>query len=403
MTVLIHVDPDDPSFLEDNIFMLNCILSMINSLWKSERVPPTLKQSILRPIIKKTDADPTNPANYRPISLLNTIMKVYEASIKKRLTSRLETLQKLSPVQAAYRTNRSTCDHLLVIQELFLEYRFKPGAQKRPLYFCFMDLRQAFDTIFRDLLFRKVYNCGIKGKMLRVISDLYNRNTARVQIENFLSPPFTINRGVMQGSKLGPVLFNIFINDLLNDLHNSSLGATIGIHIISTLGFADDIVLIADDPYKLQELINICDKWSATNKMSFNLIKCNVMVFNCKSDNLHFHFRNKPLKIVDSYKYLGVVLSSAARQNTLFKDHFEKILEKAHIRLNCIKHFGFHKDGLRPQTAIRLYKVLVRPLLEYGAQVLSYRRYFLNSKKQPLDLTHRLTIGEPLIIFRPKL
>ena len=52
MTVLIHVDPDDPSYLVDNIFIRECILSMINSLWESERVPPTLKQSILRPIIK---------------------------------------------------------------------------------------------------------------------------------------------------------------------------------------------------------------------------------------------------------------------------------------------------------------------------------------------------------------
>ena len=289
-------------------------------------------------------------------------------------------------MQAAYRMNRSTHDHLLVIHELFLEYRFKPGAQKRPLYFCFMDLRKAFDTILRHLLFRKVYNCGIKGKMLRVISDLYNRNIARVQVENFLSPAFTINKGVMQGSKLGPILFNIFINDLLNDLHNSSLGAKLGNLIISALGFADDIVLIADNPYKLQKLINICEQWAKINEMTFNIDKCNVMVFNLKHYDHRFYLGREPLKFVTSYKYLGIQLSSKVGQHTLFKEHFTKIIEKAETRLNCIKHFGFHKDGLRPQTAIRLYKILVRPILEYGAQILSFRRYFLNSRKQPEDV-----------------
>ena len=57
----------------------------------------------------------------------------------------------------------------------------------------------------------------------------------------------------MQGSKLGPVLFNVFINDLLEELHNSSLGAKLAGLIISTLGFADDIVLIADKPDHLQQ------------------------------------------------------------------------------------------------------------------------------------------------------
>ena len=87
---------------------------------------------------------------------------------------------------------------------------------------------------------------------------------------------------------LGPVLFSVFINDLLNELHNSSLGAKIAGLIISTLGFADDIILIADNPDHLQQLLFICESWAKRNRMSFNSDKCNVMVFNCKSDELHF-------------------------------------------------------------------------------------------------------------------
>ena len=91
----------------------------------------------------------------------------------------------------------------------------------------------------------------------------------------------------------------------------------------------------------------------------------------------------KELEIVETYKYLGILLSSVNPQNTLFREHFARIMDKAQRRIECIKHFGYHKDGLRPQTAIRMYKILVRPLLEYGAQVLSYQRYYLKSSRPP--------------------
>ena len=262
MIILIHADPEDPSFAEDNRFLLRYILSVINTFWDKEKVPPVLKMSIIVPILKKADSDATNPTNYRPISLLSTLMKIYEGLIKRRLVSKLESQRLLSPIQAAYRKGRSTCDHLLLLQELFLGHRFSKGAQKRSLYVCFMDLIKAFDTVSRKILFRKLRALGIQGKMLRVITDLYTKNKARIQVGSYLSSEFEINKGVMQGSKLGPILFIIFINDLLNDLHNSRLGAQIAYQIISALGFADDIVLISDDPSKLHQLISLCDNWA---------------------------------------------------------------------------------------------------------------------------------------------
>ena len=117
-----------------------------------------------------------------------------------------------------------------------------------------------------------------------------------------------INRGVLQGSKLGPILYNLFVNDLLDDLNQSKLGASIGPIHIAALGFADDILLISDEPWKLQHLRNICQSWAIKNKMTFNTPKCKVMVFNSATKKVIFILDNRVLEIVQPTCILGLYL-----------------------------------------------------------------------------------------------
>ena len=102
--------------------------------------------------MKEPEKDPTKPSNYRPLALLNVLIKLYEHIIKVRLTSYLEGNNRLSSMQAAYRKRRTTVDNILILQEVLYYYRYKKGMQretknKLPLYLALMDLTKAFDTV----------------------------------------------------------------------------------------------------------------------------------------------------------------------------------------------------------------------------------------------------------------
>ena len=362
---------------QKKVSSLQFIFKILSDFWFNECVPQDLKRTVLRPFLKNQGKSACDPSNYRPISLLNTLMKMYEALICKRLMSYLEKNKILSPFQAAFRRHRSTADHILTLHEIFLEYRYnktgpRGGRNKKRHFFIFLDLKKAFDSVSRSLLFSKLFKAGVRGKMFRVIKNLFSSNLAQVLIDGFLSPTFVINRGVLQGSKLGPTLFNLFINDLLDSLNNSYLGVTIGDIQTSALGFADDIVLVTDCPIKAQGLLNICQAWAITNNMTFNTSdssKCGVMVLNGPVGDVVLKLNNEILKIVERYKYLGITLESK-RVTNLFKTHFSLMLEKARTRVTTISRLGF-RDGLRLRTSIKLYKILLRPILEYCAQVLT--------------------------------
>ena len=229
--------------------------------------------------------------------------------------------------------------------------------------------------------------------MLRVIQDMYTGNKATVLVDNCLTREFEIHSGVLQGSKLGPLLFLVFINDMLTDLQKSGLGAKIGNLSISCLGFADDVVLTAETPANLQLLIDKCECWAKKNLMEFNISKCKIMIFNRPALDLKFSIYNKELSVVNRYKYLGIEISNK-NQTNLYIEHFKKTMEKAKQRLHCISHYGFHRDGLKPETAMKLYKLMVRPILEYGAQVLTYQKYFLKSSVDIPKCLNKLTVFE---------
>ena len=112
------------------------------------------------------------------------------------------------------------------------------------VFACFIDFSNAFDSVNRDLLWFRLLNYGIDGK-LKVLKIMYDNLKICVTLNNYLTNWFSSNVGVCQGDTLSPTLFNLFVNDLATEIKTLECGVKIGNKSVSILLYADDIVLIS--------------------------------------------------------------------------------------------------------------------------------------------------------------
>ena len=135
----------------------------------------------------------------------------------------------------------------------------------------------AFDSVPRDLLWKKLLKAGINSNILGSIKALYRNTNSVIKVNNDLSSPIMINRGVKQGCPLSSTLFNVFINDLIDLLNQEVNGIDFEKCQINALIYADDLVLIADKPNTLDKLLLALNQWCIENRMCINPDKTKII------------------------------------------------------------------------------------------------------------------------------
>ena len=215
-----------------------------NKCFDYGKVPGVWLKSIIVPVPKGGNKDPFVPLNYRGISLLCTMTKVFTGILNNRITKFTDMNKIIVDEQNGFRKGRSCSDHIFTLTSTIKYYL----NRNKSLYCTFVDLEKAFDWIERDLLYLKLLLTGIEGKIYNAIKCLYTDTTNCLRLNGQKTDWFMSNSGVRQGDTLSPNLFSLYINDLAVAIKELNIGAHLGSEIVNILLYADDMVLIAESP-----------------------------------------------------------------------------------------------------------------------------------------------------------
>ena len=328
-------------------------------IWKEECVPMKWREGLIVSLFKKGDKE--DPGNYRGITLLSVVGKVFCKILNDRLVQYLDKSSKIHEGQAGFRAGRCCIDNIFTLNEL-IQGRLKEG--KKTFSF-FLDIQKAYDSVWRNGLWLKLWNMRVKGKMWRVIKTMYNSSRSAVLLEGEKSSTFSVEQGVAQGCSLSPILFSVFISDLLEEIDRAQIGIQLKSgNKVGGLLFADDFVGITESSENLQQLIDIiygfCSKW----RLHANVNKSAVLVFGKDKVKGKWNWGDHVLPIVSNYTYLGVDFS----YNGAWDTHIKKLIKKGKQKVNQLNSIISNRYINLSARRMLLLSVL-RPSLENGSEV----------------------------------
>ena len=296
------------------------LLHIVNNSLCNAEFPSNLKRAVVKPTIKKTNADAECLKNYRPVSNLPVISKLIEKIVLDQLNQHLKINELHCPVQSGYRPNHS-CETLLV---RMTDDIFKEMHNDNIVIVVLLDLSAAFDTIDHNVLLKKLSeDFSVTGSVLKWFESYLMGRFFSVKIGATLSDFLCMLFGVPQGSLLGPVLFILYIKHLQRIAMKYGLAIQL---------YADDSQLyISFHPMRPSELEDVTDRinqclaeikeWMVKNFMKLNESKTELLLIGkplvLKKFNLELSLQFGSTIITptvcksENWKSLGILLDSS--------------------------------------------------------------------------------------------
>ena len=294
---------------------------MFNVVLSSGLVPSVWCIGMIKPLYKKKGAI-DDPDNYRGITFLSCVGKLFTACINARLTEYLDCAGIIGEEQAGFRGSYSTMDHILTLHCLIDLYLHR----RKRIYCAFIDYRKAFDLVDRSCLWSKLISNGINGNIIRVVYNMYQNAKSCIKLGHNLSNSFACNIGVRQGENLSPLLFAMYLNDfeffvsrqykgldmcaseIRKNLSNDDIEIFLRLYVLL---YADDTIVMAESADELQAALSAVHQYCELWKLSVNTSKTKVVIFfRGKVRKFpEFMFGAIKLDVVDDYIYLGTTFN----------------------------------------------------------------------------------------------
>ena len=331
-----------------NIFNSSILAGIYPSVFKIARVVPIFKSG------SENDVN-----NFRPISTLPIFSKIFEKLLFNKLSNFIEDNEILNKSQYGFKKGVTTTHAILE----FLHYVLRSFNQNSFCIALFLDLKKAFDTVDITILMKKLHHYGIRNNFNKLLGSYLSNRRQYVHINDFTSNFKTMNVGLYQGSTLSPILFNVYFNDVCNVASDNDFNCTL---------FADDAVFYCRDKcldsliFKLNNFIGKLSQWLDFNKLTPNISKTKIMIFNSHKQLVlpEIHFNNEILEHVHHFKYLGIFIDD----KLTFKEHLSFLC----IKLSQVKGIlyaaapYFNRKSLVLMYNSLAYSVFIQSIIVYG-------------------------------------
>ena len=338
--------------------MVNVILGICNDVYEKNIPPEQWIVNAIIPIHKK--GDKSNVTNYRGVSLMSAIAKIYNKMLLNRIY--VEVNKTINHNQAGFRRKRTTIEQVHVVRRIIED----ANLNDKKYSMVFIDFQKAFDSIDRKAMINILRNIGIPEKIVRAIACMYDKTINKVCINGIFTKEFETKTGILQGDTLAPFLFIVVMDYVLKQVSPARKGNgyqfadDLRIH---ELLYADDLVLISEKPTDIVKYVKAIIRETKKIGLKINCAKSKYIT-NLNKEKPE----GKKLKDLDAlgieevkeFKYLGCYVSDISK---------EMDERKTQTWLQFRSLYKIWKDSsVSNETKIRMVKTLLLPIYMYGSE-----------------------------------
>ena len=349
------------------------IAALFNLFMVFEHIPShTNKRGVIITLPKPGKTQYNKRESYRGITLLTSTYKLFETVILNRIKRgvQLYNLELYHPLQNAYRERLCSLMTSFTLQETVHHF----SERNSKTYCCVLDASSAFDTVWQDDLFYKLFNIGVNGRLWRVLRAAYKNVHSCVFYEGALSPWFSVLQSVRQGGVLSAWLYILYMNELPITLKSKTLGAFIEHNFYGCPMQADDVALLALIKTDLDKMMAISFEYSCKWRYTLNPSKSVVIIFGESNNTKKKRSYSRKWwlgtdTVVEQtvHKHVGILLSSTMKKT----DRMLNATQKMRSSFFAIVGSGMTPSTTSPLTLLRLFNSVCIPRSLFGCELMN--------------------------------